>query len=420
MTTVTDPRREKRMMPADWASLPSIAPSHIKLARGNRLGGNDRIDLEQLVGSSSMPLIKAAVSLLQPGEAPIFSIALGCTEVYGFNRNFDGFKAAACRARHDTFVKYGRWFRDHDNKPTSLHYGRHVLSAFNEKMGRVEVVTGLYQTKEAAERNGPTGRVADIELDGIESDSPPHVSMACKIPYDVCVSCQHKAAAPKDYCTEKTCKHGGCKNNLGRLYDDGMLLAVDNPLPDWFDLSNITNKKQADRIAVSYGAIKKAASSVEVPERFKTAFYAMLQSEQQALLQSYEITPIERLGIKSAGVVSKDLRHVSPCSTGCGFGSALFATTNSTYADEMFKSASDWLRRPPTVVDNVGVPLQTTPLKKAIFSVLLSDVHEKVARSFSGPPPASYAGYLLACVVSADDQEHAAEVITRINSCNNM
>lgn len=420
--TTTPELREKRMMPADWSALPSIAPSHIKVARTG-LGASDRIDLEKLVGSSSMPLIKSALTLLQPHELPIFSIGLGCTEKYGFNRNFDAFGAPACRKYHDTFVKHGRWFRDHDNKPTSLHYGRHILTSFNEKMGRVEIVTGLYQNKEAAERNGSTGRVADMELNSIESGDPIHTSMSCKIPYDVCVSCHHKAASPKDYCDEKTCKHGGCKNNLGRLYDDGLLQGVDNPIVTWFDLSNITNKKQADRIAVTYGAIKQAAAQIQVPERFKKAFMLLLEEEQRMVLAPEPITSIERLSAKVASTTNiSNLGyfvplHAQPGGSNDSFGAFLYSTKNAEYAAEIFNAAAGCLSAGRGAATN-GVPLRETTLKKAVFSVLLSDTQEKYARVFSGPPPAAYAGYTLACVAASEDPAHTAAIVTRINSCN--
>lgn len=82
----------------------------------------------------------------------------------------------------------------------------------------------------------------------------------CKIAYDVCSSCQNRAASRDDYCDEDSCPHGGCKHNLTKVGEDGHILHVDNPHPTFFDISTVI--RPADRIA--YGGIadylQKAAS----------------------------------------------------------------------------------------------------------------------------------------------------------------
>jgi hypothetical protein len=89
------------------------------------------------------------------------------------------------------------------------------------------------------------------------------VSMACRVPHDVCSFCKHAARTRDEYCTREKCAAGGCRNNLTRLVKVGSdlhHLHVDNPNPTWFDISRVF--RPADRIA--YGAkadyLTKAAS----------------------------------------------------------------------------------------------------------------------------------------------------------------
>lgn len=58
-----------------------------------------------------------------------------------------------------------------------------------------------------------------------------------------------------------TCKHGGCKDNLGRVSEDGHHLGVENPKCSFFDWSDVSNTRGADRTAFITG---KVASSDRV------------------------------------------------------------------------------------------------------------------------------------------------------------
>lgn len=96
------------------------------------------------------------------------------------------------------------------------------------------------------------------------------VSHNCKVSYDVCNSCNNKARTRAEYCDEDSCigprgeKRGGCKHHLTKVCEDGHILGVDNPEPNFFDFSDV--RRPADRIA--YGGIadylQKAASAGEV------------------------------------------------------------------------------------------------------------------------------------------------------------
>lgn len=181
------------------------------------------------------------------------------------NRNGDRFDEHTCRTCHPSFVKNARSYRDHKNKDPRHSYGTVKLSAYNEQMHRVELLTALNATKEAARRNG--GLVADRELQKLASGKDLGRSMACRVAHDVCSSCGNTAKTRADYCDEQSCvgpkgeKRGGCKHNLTKIGEDGHTLCVDNPNPFWFDISDVA--RPADRIA--YGGVadylQKAASA---------------------------------------------------------------------------------------------------------------------------------------------------------------
>lgn len=226
----------------------------------NGLRGNDLNDFIKRAGASiAYEMSKVAMS---PGEVPIHLIALGATEWFGFNRNFDGFTEDSCKKYHKTFEKHARFYRNHQNKDKKKSYGTIKLAVYNEDMHRIELLIGLNGTKEAAERNG--GLVADKELEKLASNlNDFSVSMATQVPYDVCVNCGNKAKTRADYCTGTDeggqCKYGGVKNKMGLVHEDGSINAVDNPINKWIDLSDVY--RGADRTAFVFGKLEKSASA---------------------------------------------------------------------------------------------------------------------------------------------------------------
>jgi hypothetical protein len=190
-------------------------------------------------------------------EIPVHMIAIGATEDYGPNRNADGFTRDCCRKYHGTFEKFAKFYRDHANKNPAISYGVVKLAAYNEPMHRIELICALNASKEAAERNG--GLLADKEMEKLARGDDIGVSMACKIPFDVCSSCGNKARTRAEYCDSGMCKAGGLKHNLGRVLDNGHILHADNPNPTFFDISHVF--RPADRIAYISGALQKAASA---------------------------------------------------------------------------------------------------------------------------------------------------------------
>lgn len=221
-----------------------------------------KVSSRGLIGSDRSEFLKRASHAFFPAldnvkfaadEVPVHLIALGASEAYGPNRNGDGFKEATCRQHHDTFVKFAKFFRNHKNKAErgDPFFGVVKASAYNEDMRRVELLCALNAAKSASERNG--GFVADSELEKIARGEDIPVSMACRVPHDVCSFCKHAARNRDEYCTVEKCAAGGCRDNLTRLIkvgNDLHHLHVDNPNPTWFDISRVF--RPADRIA--YGA----------------------------------------------------------------------------------------------------------------------------------------------------------------------
>jgi len=195
-------------------------------------------------------------------EIPVHLIAIGATEDYGPNRNADGFTRDCCRKYHHTFEKYAKFYRDHLNKNPAKSYGVIKVAAYNEPMKRIELVCALNGSKEAAERNG--GLLADKEMEKLARGDDIGVSMACKIPFDVCSGCGNKARTRAEYCDSVEnggmCKAGGLRHNLGRVLDDGHILHADNPNPSFFDISHVF--RPADRIAYISGQLKAASAGV--------------------------------------------------------------------------------------------------------------------------------------------------------------
>ncbi len=226
----------------------------IKVCNDGRMHAND---LSDFIKRAAAPIVDAMKKIaLHKGEIPIHLIALGATEYYGPNRNFDGFTEECCRKYHDTFVKHARWFHGHQNRDKAKSYGIIKYSSYNEPMHRIELVVALNGTKEAAERN--KGLLAEKELEKLARDDDNwSVSMACKVAYDVCSMCGNKAKTRADYCLGEdeggSCPGGGCKYNLGKVAEDGRMTYVDNPHPLWFDISDVY--KPADRIAYVFGPV---------------------------------------------------------------------------------------------------------------------------------------------------------------------
>lgn len=249
----------KYVSPSGWDFDRPVAVPMKWSSRG--LLGEDRQEFVKTAGHAfvdQLPQIKIASD-----EVPMHLIALGASEFYGPNRNGDAFPVDVCRSCHPTFVKFARYYNNHNNKPDKgdPHFGIVKAAAWNDTMKRVELILALNATKSACDRNG--GFVDERALEKLARGEDIPVSMACRVPYDVCSWCGNKAATRKQYCTMEKCAAGGCKDNLTRLIKVGgdlHHLHVRNVSPVWFDMSRVF--RPADRIAYGSSAdwLTKAAA----------------------------------------------------------------------------------------------------------------------------------------------------------------
>ena len=244
----------------DWGDEP--LGSIIKVSSSG-LVGSDRKDFLKVASANLLDSVDSIK--VKPGEELVHIIALGTTEEYGPNRNGDGFKKKACKDYHHYFVKDAHVYRNHKNTDPKKSYGVVKASAFNDEMNRVELIVALNGTEKAAKAND--GLVADKEMDKLNSDKAMAVSMACRVPFDVCSYCGNKAHTRDEYCTDEEkgghCKAGGLKHNLGKLVKvAGELhhLHADNTKPFFFDISHVF--VPADRIAYASGFCKKASTEL--------------------------------------------------------------------------------------------------------------------------------------------------------------
>jgi hypothetical protein len=234
----------KLSSPTDW----DFGGPSVTLIKSSSRGliGSDRAKLIKLAGEE---VVRAFDNVkIAAGEEPLLVLALGEFNNWGANRNGDAFYQDVCRDYHDTFRKHAKWFRWHNNKQDSPSYGTVKASAFNEAMQRIDLIVGLNTNKIAAERNG--GFIADKEMEKLARGEDLPVSMACTIPFDKCSACGNEARHRAEYCTEATCKAGGCQENIGKLVklgNDMHHLHVINYRPRWFDISLVG--RPADRTA---------------------------------------------------------------------------------------------------------------------------------------------------------------------------
>lgn len=242
----------KIILPAGWDWAVPVA-SMVKLGHDGRMGPNDRYDFIKRAGDYGANIFQRQMDSIKfaKDEIPVHVIALGAKEAWGPNRNGDAFTEATLKQAHDTFVKHAHWFRNHKNKKEEghPHYGVVKASAYNPQMRRVELLVGLPTTTKAAELLGCNGP-ADREFEKLSRGEDLAVSMACRVPYDVCSGCHNRARTRKEYCKEANCKFGGCSDNLTRLVkvgNDVHLLHVENPNPIFFDISDVY--RPADRTA---------------------------------------------------------------------------------------------------------------------------------------------------------------------------
>lgn len=114
-------------------------------------------------------------------------------------------------------------FAHHVNKDPEKAYGDVLVSVLNHKMKRVELIVAIDEEK--CVRNG-----GQRTLEKIKAGEYPSTSMGCRVPFDVCSICGHKAKYRSEYCDHM-------RNDAGKIMADGRKVFVYNPYPRFFDIS---------------------------------------------------------------------------------------------------------------------------------------------------------------------------------------
>jgi hypothetical protein len=277
----------KIVSPAGWPFHTPIAAT-MKLGRDGRFGGgNDRGSFLKRGSHQFLSLLDQIK--IAADEVPLHVIALGATEKWGANRNGDGFLCGTCRDNCHTF-KTARWYYNHVHHDPKNSYGVIKAALFNEDMARVELIVALNASKSAADRN--EGKIADKTLRLVGEGKPVAVSMGCRINYDVCSACGNKARTRKYYCDEDKCAGGGCKHNLGKLVKiggDTHHMHVDNPHPVWYDISDVSDTRPADRTA--YGSLADWMSKAAACEGYAEGYTGSQAAELVGMAATIWDTP---------------------------------------------------------------------------------------------------------------------------------
>ncbi len=156
-------------------------------------------------------------------------IAMGCGEDYSFNKNGDFWPRAMLKKRHGSFVTNGHFFREHNNRDPKKRIGDVKASAWNDKMGRVELI--VHGDK----------RKAEPEYERAKAGKVSSYSMSCRVPYDVCSCCGNKAKRSSVYCDH-------LKHHMTQWIPKFAKFAyAENPEGTFFDISDVANP--ADRTA---------------------------------------------------------------------------------------------------------------------------------------------------------------------------
>lgn len=168
-------------------------------------------------------------------------IALGTLEKTGFNLNSDGFEEETCRRSHHTFVKSASLYRDHNSKvPKEQRDGDVIKSAYNEKMGRVELVIAANHDK------------CSDWLAKLEKGNKVAFSMGWHCDHDICSICGNKAHNASEYC-QHIKKNASAPYGRNRILPDGRKCGMINREGYWNDISHVG--RGADMIAMDLAKI---------------------------------------------------------------------------------------------------------------------------------------------------------------------
>ena len=238
----------------------------------------------------------------EPGKTYVHILALGAGEFYGPNLNNDHFPWQGLSNDHTktphphmhgykTFLN-AHAFAHHMNKDPEKAYGDVLLSVLNTKMKRVELIVAIDEEK--CIRNG-----GQRTLDKIKAGEYPSTSMGCRVPFDVCSICGHKAKYRSEYCDHM-------RHNAGKLMPDGRKVFVYNPFPRFFDISFVFIG--ADRTSF---VLEKVAHQKEA---------GVIGAVGSAAIKNPTVTTTALLGGATGAVSAPDGQRITAALQGLGIG----------------------------------------------------------------------------------------------------
>ena len=147
--------------------------------------------------------------------------------VHNSNINADWFSDKVLQDPSDsngykTFYRAGV-FTHHRNQDHSKSAGRVIVSVYNPRMHRVELLLEIDRKKAQLED-------AQWVLDKLDAGEHPPVSMGMRTPYDVCSICNHQSKTQNDRCSH-------ILTEKNKIYPDGRKVYMINPIFKAFDIS---------------------------------------------------------------------------------------------------------------------------------------------------------------------------------------
>jgi len=222
-------------------------------------------------GTYSPEIMKVILNMKRkPNLYYVVINALGSHEIWGSNRNGDGFPVDGLNHKslrtdmgtlndygYKTFEYYAHLYKHHVNKDPKKSFGEVVYAHWNTSIQRVELIVGI-----------------DVELgkdmvEALDQGEPVAVSMGCKVKFDRCNICNNEAKTRAQYCNHLK-KHMNeivsaetaqkWSRELGKIIKPGTQVCAMNDKPRFFDISKV--HVGADRTAYMLGKAAQDGTSI--------------------------------------------------------------------------------------------------------------------------------------------------------------
>lgn len=243
-------------------------------------------------------------------HTPVYVIAMGSMERQGSNSNSDSWPSRACvkyahrpakdksaeiritaglEERHHTFVTHGKVYSGHRNQRPEFAKGFNHSSAFNDPMGRVEVIS---YWKDAE---------LEPELTQLDQGKQPPASMSGAVVADFCSLCCNRATSRSQYCND-------LRHHKNAILDDGHQITAINEKPTFIDLSVV--RMNADRIGYSLAKLPIVNGSANMVRQ--AAEQTSGDSRKRAILEKLAAIEKEIVQQSDGSTVRNLARSVDP------------------------------------------------------------------------------------------------------------